>query len=339
MMRTALLMRPGRSSRSRLCAAGTGAGPGRTQCAATADRRDHDGHRRRAVRTHADAAGLRARVSDQPGPQSKGHKLATLSYRKIQDLEFDPLFLRYMQRPLFKHICERAYGLGTPVSSYRAMFMNKPAHEGTDLAWHQDRWTSLDRDPLITIWTALDPAREDNGCMWVTPGRHNKLINPSDGSGFLPPNRRKPCGGIRSRTLDLGGGGGPAPPQPPAAPFGRQQHRHCPSGLQRLLHGCWHCFHRKQGLCGVVWGRCHEPGQPVGRFVLGWTVYTVQPRSGSESSSGTGQEETWPGGDFTFARDCRSRGCNGCCRNHRCAQRVTTSIPLPLEVAHISCRH
>ncbi|MXZ26211.1 MAG: phytanoyl-CoA dioxygenase family protein [Caldilineaceae bacterium SB0665_bin_21] len=124
-------------------------------------------------------------VSDQPGPQSKGHKLATLSYRKIQDLEFDVLFLRYMQRPLFKHICERAYGLGTPVSSYRAMFMNKPAHEGTDLAWHQDRWTSLDRDPLITIWTALDPATVENGCMWVTPGRHNELINPSDGSGFL----------------------------------------------------------------------------------------------------------------------------------------------------------
>ncbi len=124
-------------------------------------------------------------VSDNPGPQTNGHKLATLAYRKIQDLEYDAQFLLLMQRPLFRHICTRAYGLGKRVASYRAMFMNKPAREGTDLVWHQDRWTALDRDPLITIWTALDPATVDNGCMWVTPGRHHTLINPEHGSGFL----------------------------------------------------------------------------------------------------------------------------------------------------------
>ena len=124
-------------------------------------------------------------VSDQPGPQTQGHKLPTLSYRKIQDLEYDPCFLSFMQKPLFRHICERAYGLGKRVASYRAMFMNKPAHEGTVLTWHQDRWTSLDRDPLITVWTALDPATEANGCVWIVPGRHRVLINPSHGSGSL----------------------------------------------------------------------------------------------------------------------------------------------------------
>ena len=124
-------------------------------------------------------------VSDAPGPQTKGHKLATLAYRKIQDLEYDPVFLSYMQRPLFGHICARVYGLGQRVASYRAMFMNKPAREGTYLVWHQDRWTSLDRDPLITVWTALDPATEDNGCVWVTPGRHHTLVNPDHGSGFM----------------------------------------------------------------------------------------------------------------------------------------------------------
>ena len=124
-------------------------------------------------------------VSDEPGPPSKGHKLASLSYRKIQDLEYDPYFLAFMQMPLFRHICERAYGLGKVIASYRAMFMNKPAKEGTFLVWHQDRWTSLDRDPLITIWTALDPASQANGCVWITPGRHRSLINPEHNSGFL----------------------------------------------------------------------------------------------------------------------------------------------------------
>ena len=122
---------------------------------------------------------------NKPGPQSKGHKGATLSYRKIEKLENDPLFLAYMQHPLFQHICQRVYGASTDIGCFRAMFMNKPAGEGTELVWHQDRWTDLDRDPLITIWTALDPATVDNGCVFIAPGMHHTLINPSHGSGFF----------------------------------------------------------------------------------------------------------------------------------------------------------
>ena len=71
--------------------------------------------------------------TEAPGPQTKGHKGATLRYRKIQDLEFDPLFLTYMQKPLFRHICAQVYGAQTPIACFRAMFMNKPAREGTVL--------------------------------------------------------------------------------------------------------------------------------------------------------------------------------------------------------------
>ena len=113
----------------------------------------------------------------KPGPQSKGHKGATLSYRKIQDLEYDPYFLAYMQKPLFRHLCARVYGESTAVACYRAMFMNKPAREGTPLVWHQDRWNYLDHDPQITIWTALDPATIENGCVHIVPGAHHTLIN------------------------------------------------------------------------------------------------------------------------------------------------------------------
>lgn len=123
--------------------------------------------------------------TDGPGAQSRGHKRATLRYRKIQDLELDPLFFAYMRHPIVEHICRRVYGQAAKVACYRAMFMNKPAREGTHLVWHQDRWTNLDRDPLITIWTALDPATKANGCVQVIPGLHRKLINPEHGSGFL----------------------------------------------------------------------------------------------------------------------------------------------------------
>ena len=120
---------------------------------------------------------------DQPGtgilgPQTKGHKGATLGYRKIQDLELDPHFLAYMQKPLFRHICARVYDKDTDIACFRAMFMNKPAKEGTHLQWHQDRWSYLDRDPLVTIWTALDPATIENGCLQIAPGVHDQTLNP-----------------------------------------------------------------------------------------------------------------------------------------------------------------
>jgi hypothetical protein len=123
---------------------------------------------------------------ENAGEQSNGHKGATLDYRKIQELEHDALFLEYMQRSIFHEICEHVYGSTTPIATFRAMFMNKPAGRGTLLPWHQDRWTHLDRDPLITVWTALDPATQANGCVEVIPGSHKfGLINPSHPSAFL----------------------------------------------------------------------------------------------------------------------------------------------------------
>src|SRR5581483_3456951 len=70
---------------------------------------------------------------EDAGEQSKGHKGATLGYRKIQDLEFDPLFLAYMQRPIFRDISRRHYGADAPIAAFRPMFMNKPINKGTFL--------------------------------------------------------------------------------------------------------------------------------------------------------------------------------------------------------------
>lgn len=123
---------------------------------------------------------------ENAGVQSRGHKGATLNYRKIQELEYDPLFLEYTRRPLFEDISARTYGEGVPIASFRSMFMNKPANKGTWLPWHQDRWSNLDRDPLITVWTALDPATKENGCVQIVVGSHKQgLINSDHPSGFL----------------------------------------------------------------------------------------------------------------------------------------------------------
>jgi hypothetical protein len=103
---------------------------------------------------------------------SSGYEGPSLNYRKIQDLERDSLFLAFLQKPLFREIAEPL--VGERVSVFRAMFMNKPAHRGTVLPYHQDGGTQwhLDRERFFTVWTALDPATRANGCVQVIPGSH-----------------------------------------------------------------------------------------------------------------------------------------------------------------------
>ena len=118
------------------------------------------------------------------GPQTRGFKGASRNYRKIQDLELEPTLRAYLTKPLFESIARYIYGTAS-IACFRAMFMNKPAAGGTVLAWHQDRWRSLDRDPVFTIWTALDDTTPVNGCLEVIPRSHGALVNPSDPSAHL----------------------------------------------------------------------------------------------------------------------------------------------------------
>ena len=67
---------------------------------------------------------------------SAEHKGSSLKYRKIQELEMDPLFLKYIQHPLFKEITRKKSG--EKVGVFRAMSFNKPAEGGVPLDWHQD---------------------------------------------------------------------------------------------------------------------------------------------------------------------------------------------------------
>jgi phytanoyl-CoA hydroxylase len=97
---------------------------------------------------------------------------ATLEYRKVKDLEFDDRFLAFMQNEIFQALAERY--IGESVASMRAMVLNKPAHSGTYLPYHQDvseHW-KMTVPPVLTIWTALDDATRSNGCLEIVPRSH-----------------------------------------------------------------------------------------------------------------------------------------------------------------------
>ena len=134
----------------------------------------------------------------------------TYLYRKVQGLENDELFAPLVQLPLFAEICARLYGPHAPVSLFRAMVMNKPAGQGTYLPWHQDGgdvW-ALDRDPLVTVWVALDPATRANGCVEVIPGSHRLGLLSAQGSTLSADDMQRHCPAEQVLPLELEAGHG-----------------------------------------------------------------------------------------------------------------------------------
>jgi ectoine hydroxylase-related dioxygenase (phytanoyl-CoA dioxygenase family) len=90
------------------------------------------------------------------------------------------------------------------------MVMNKPAQHGTYLPWHQDGgevWR-LDRDPLVTIWVALDPATRENGCVEVVPGTHRLGLLSTHGSTISDEDARRHCPPERVLPLEVKSGHG-----------------------------------------------------------------------------------------------------------------------------------
>jgi phytanoyl-CoA hydroxylase len=130
----------------------------------------------------------------------------TLDYRKIQDLERDPLFLGYIQHPKLRAITRTL--IGEDVSIYRAMFMNKPARLGTYLPYHQDagdQW-GLTENPFMTVWTALDDATIENGCMQVIPGSHKLGLFSEHGHTITPEQEAEHAPDEKSVYLDAEAG-------------------------------------------------------------------------------------------------------------------------------------
>lgn len=107
----------------------------------------------------------------------------SLSYRKIEKLERDPVFRAWLENPLFERVVRAV--VGPEVAIYRATLFTKSAIGGTELPWHQDGGTfwGLDRDPELQIWTALDDAPAASGCLEVVDCSHRAgLATPLGGT-------------------------------------------------------------------------------------------------------------------------------------------------------------
>lgn len=115
----------------------------------------------------------------------KGWQGPSTNYRKLEKLEKDPLFFAWIQNALFERIA-RALIPGD-VAIYRAALFSKAARGGTVLPFHQDGgvYWGLERDPALQIWTALDDAPSEAGCVEVVPGSHRSGLATRLG-GLIP---------------------------------------------------------------------------------------------------------------------------------------------------------
>jgi hypothetical protein len=102
----------------------------------------------------------------------RGYQGPSYNYRKIEKLEKDELFVRWLRNSVFRSIARRL--IGESVVIYRAVLMNKSSTGGTVLPWHQDGglFWGLDRDPILQIWTALDDTPVEAGAVEVLMGSH-----------------------------------------------------------------------------------------------------------------------------------------------------------------------
>jgi ectoine hydroxylase-related dioxygenase (phytanoyl-CoA dioxygenase family) len=124
----------------------------------------------------------------EDAPLGLGWQGPSLDYRKLEKLELDPRFRAWLENPLFERITRAA--IPGDIVLYRAILFHKGQAGGSNLPWHQDggKLWGLTQDPELQLWTALDDAPEDGGCLEVVPGSHRGgLVTPL--GGVIPPDR------------------------------------------------------------------------------------------------------------------------------------------------------
>ena len=86
-------------------------------------------------------------------------------------VEADARWLAFVKTPLLLDMVSQL--IGGDFLNWGSSLFGKPAHNGLATPWHQDGsyWPIR---PLATcsVWIALDPATQENGCMRYLPGSH-----------------------------------------------------------------------------------------------------------------------------------------------------------------------
>jgi len=107
------------------------------------------------------------------------------SLKQIQKLnEHDSFFNDLMTRGVFRELAETL--LGSDVTCQNMQYFNKPPGIGQPTPAHQDGYYfKLAPCEALTMWMALEPVDEENGCVRYVPKSHKRGMRPHGKTGTL----------------------------------------------------------------------------------------------------------------------------------------------------------
>lgn len=105
--------------------------------------------------------------------------------KQLNRIQQDPFFAAYLKHPLWVNAAKTL--LGEDVIVHGAEWFNKPPRTNHPTPPHQDNFYFCLTPPrVLTMWLALDPVDEENGCLRYIKGSHHL--------GLRPHNRTKTLG-------------------------------------------------------------------------------------------------------------------------------------------------
>jgi phytanoyl-CoA hydroxylase len=104
--------------------------------------------------------------------------------KQLQHMGRDPFFAAYTRHPKWVALAEAL--TGEEVHADEPEWFNKPPNTGHVTPPHQDNYYfCLKPAHVLTIWLALEPVDEENGCLRYVTGSHRRGLRPHGRSGVL----------------------------------------------------------------------------------------------------------------------------------------------------------
>jgi phytanoyl-CoA hydroxylase len=109
--------------------------------------------------------------------------------RELQACARDVLYRDWATSPELAGRLKQLLGPSLELSqAHHNCIMTKNPAFSSATGWHQDiRYWSFQKPELVSVWLALGPEHEENGCLWLVPGSHRMEFRPEqfDGDRFF----------------------------------------------------------------------------------------------------------------------------------------------------------
>lgn len=139
-----------------------------------------------------------------PGAPLSREELGGRTVRRLKNaLCRHPVFVEWLAQPSLVNRLRQLVGpeLVVPMAHHNCIMTKQPEFS-SDTGWHQDiRYWSFTRPELVSVWLALGPENQKNGCLHLIPGTHEMTFERSrfDEDLFLRPDLPENAPLIESR--------------------------------------------------------------------------------------------------------------------------------------------